>query len=85
MHAKAIRHARLKKDLGAAIQNREFFLLYQPQIDLNTKRISGFEALLRWRHGEFGQTSAGEFIHLAKEKGLIPFHWRMGFARSVLQ
>ena len=71
MHAKALRHAQLKKDLGTAIQNQELFLLYQPQIDLNTKRIRGFEALLRWRHNEFGKTGPAAFIHLAEEKGLI--------------
>jgi len=71
MHAKALRHAQLKKDLGTAIQNQELFLLYQPQIDLHGKRISGFEALLRWRHQKFGETGPKEFIHLAEEKGLI--------------
>jgi diguanylate cyclase (GGDEF)-like protein/PAS domain S-box-containing protein len=71
MHTKALRHARLKKDLGKAIQNRELYLLYQPQIDLITQRISGFEALLRWQHKEFGKTGPEEFIYLAEEKGLI--------------
>jgi diguanylate cyclase (GGDEF)-like protein len=71
MHEKALRNARLKKDLGAAIQNRELFLLYQPQIDLSTNRISGFEALLRWQHSQFGKTAPDDFIHLAEEKGLI--------------
>jgi len=49
----------------------ELFLLYQPQIDLNAKRISGFEALLRWQHNQFGKTAPNEFIPLAEEKGLI--------------
>ena len=71
MHTKALRHARLKNDLETAIQNQELFLLYQPQIDLNTKRISGFEALLRWQHRKFGKTEPGEFIHLAEERGLM--------------
>jgi diguanylate cyclase (GGDEF)-like protein/PAS domain S-box-containing protein len=71
MHEKALRNAQLKKDLGCAIQNREFFLLYQPQIDLRANRISGFEALLRWQHGHFGKTAPDDFIHLAEEKGLI--------------
>jgi len=71
MHKKALRHSRLKKDLTTAIRDKELFLLYQPQIDLVTKRIVGFEALLRWRHTEFGQTWPGEFIQLAEERGLI--------------
>ena len=71
MHKKALRNARLKKDLGTAIQNRELFLLYQPQIDLSTNRISGFEALLRWQHRHFGKTAPDDFIPLAEERGLI--------------
>jgi diguanylate cyclase (GGDEF)-like protein/PAS domain S-box-containing protein len=71
MHEKALRNARLKKDLGTAIQNRELYLLYQPQIDLTANRISGFEALLRWQHSQFGKTAPDDFIYLAEEKGLI--------------
>ncbi|MCF8128310.1 MAG: EAL domain-containing protein [Deltaproteobacteria bacterium] len=71
MHEKALHNARLKKDLGTAIENHELFLIYQPQIDLNENRISGFEALLRWRHPQLGKTAPDDFIHLAEEKGLI--------------
>ena len=72
MHERALRNARLKKDLGTAIQNRELFLLYQPQIDFKEKRVNGFEALLRWRHSRFGKTSRRMSLStLAEEKGLI--------------
>ena len=71
MHEKALHNARLKNDLETAILNRELFLSYQPQIDLNENRISGFEALLRWQHPQLGKTAPDDFIHLAEEKGLI--------------
>jgi len=61
----------LELDLRKAFANGEFELFYQPLINLNTNAISGFEALLRWRHPERGMVGPGEFIPLAEEIGLI--------------
>jgi diguanylate cyclase (GGDEF)-like protein/PAS domain S-box-containing protein len=61
----------LELDLRKAFVNGEFELYYQPLINLRENRISGFEALLRWRHPKRGMVPPGEFIPLAEEIGLI--------------
>lgn len=61
----------LELDLRRALIQREFEIHYQPLINLNTNEVSGFEALLRWRHPERGLVPLGEFIPLAEEIGLI--------------
>jgi diguanylate cyclase len=61
----------LQLDLEAAIERDELFLVYQPFLDLRENRITGFEALLRWRHPARGLVSPLEFVALAEESGLI--------------
>ncbi len=61
----------LELDLRKAFANGEFELFYQPLINLNANAVSGFEALLRWRHAERGMIGPAEFIPLAEEIGLI--------------
>ena len=62
---------RLEAELRQALALRAFELHYQPQQDLTTNRINGFEALLRWRHPERGLVPPAEFVPLAEETGLI--------------
>jgi EAL domain-containing protein (putative c-di-GMP-specific phosphodiesterase class I)/CheY-like chemotaxis protein len=57
--------------LRLAIANQELQLRYQPIIELETSRIKGFEALLRWHHPDFGEVSPLDFIPLAETMGLI--------------
>lgn len=57
----------LEDGLRTATLNNEFELVYQPQLDMATGRITGFEALLRWRHPEIGMISPAEFIPVAEE------------------
>tara|TARA_B100000508_G_C11447458_1_gene272179 strand:- start:229 stop:1620 length:1392 start_codon:yes stop_codon:yes gene_type:complete len=57
--------------LRTAIENNEFHLLYQPQINAATNKLFGVEALLRWEHGKLAQTEPGEFIPIAETSGLI--------------
>ncbi|MBN1303631.1 MAG: EAL domain-containing protein [Anaerolineales bacterium] len=57
--------------LHKALEKKELFLEYQPQIDSETGTMIGVEALLRWRHPEFGVIRPGRFIDLAEETGLI--------------
>ncbi|MDK8462310.1 GGDEF domain-containing phosphodiesterase [Marinobacter sp. SS13-12] len=58
------------KDLRSAIEKQQLELHYQPQFD-RLRRCVGYEALLRWRHPEFGMVSPDEFVPVAEEAGLI--------------
>lgn len=61
----------LEKGLRKAINNDELVLYYQPQIETETRRIIGMEALIRWKHPEKGLISPLDFIPVAEESGLI--------------
>jgi diguanylate cyclase (GGDEF)-like protein len=61
----------LRFDLDRALAAAQFFLLYQPIIDLDTEEISGLEALIRWRHPTHGIVLPETFIPFAEETGLI--------------
>jgi diguanylate cyclase (GGDEF)-like protein len=71
MHAAAIARLALKGDLERALDRDEFFVLYQPVMDLSTLEIVGVEALVRWRHPERGVVGPVDFIPVAEETGLI--------------
>ena len=61
----------LEIELRRALMLREFELHYQPQIDIETQTVEGFEALIRWNHPGRGLIPPGDFIPLAEEIGLI--------------
>ncbi len=71
MQAVAQERIHLEIDLNQALEANEFFLVYQPMLDLATERIVGVEALLRWRHPRTGEMSPDTFIPLAEDNGLI--------------
>lgn len=60
-----------KVDLCKALENDEFELLYQPQVNASTMQVCGAEALIRWNHPSRGLVTPDEFIPLAEETGLI--------------
>jgi diguanylate cyclase (GGDEF)-like protein len=62
---------KLERDLRQALRNQEFEVYYQPQLNLESGKVTGFEALLRWNHPERGLVGPNDFIPLAEETGLI--------------
>jgi diguanylate cyclase (GGDEF)-like protein len=71
MNAENKNRMRLESSLRRAIDRGEFLLHYQPRIDLQTRRINGFEALLRWQDPHEGLIPPGAFVPLAEDTGLI--------------
>ncbi len=71
MHARAVSRLQLESDLRQAIEQQEFCVYYQPIVSLQTGRLSGFEALVRWNHPRRGLVSPADFIPVAEETGLI--------------
>lgn len=71
MHQEAIQVLELENDLRRAVEKQELIVYYQPIISLNTGKIIGFEALVRWQHPLKGLILPTEFIPVAEETGLI--------------
>jgi len=71
MNARVQKRVQLETDMRRALMADEFFLVYQPQIEMQTGRPRGVEALLRWRDPERGVVMPSEFIPIAEETGMI--------------
>jgi diguanylate cyclase (GGDEF)-like protein len=71
MHAEILRYHELENDLKSALAERQFRLLYQPQVSLADGRVHAVEALLRWNHPVRGTVAPDEFIAVAEETGQI--------------
>jgi|GEM_PF-3202929 diguanylate cyclase (GGDEF)-like protein len=64
-------YEKIKGDLKPAIDNNQFYLTFQKQIDLSTQALKGLEVLLRWRHPELGEIPPFRFVEIAEESGAI--------------
>ena len=62
---------KLELELRSALVNDEFELFYQPQVNVASGRLCGFEALMRWNHPTRGLVAPSDFIWLTEEMGLI--------------
>jgi len=71
MHQKAVRRLQLETALRGALQRGEFQVRYQPRVNVASGEVTGFEALLRWQHPEFGLLSPSEFIPVLEDTGII--------------
>jgi diguanylate cyclase (GGDEF)-like protein/PAS domain S-box-containing protein len=71
MREKANNQMQLEKDLQKAVERKELFLVYQPILELEDKKLVGFEALIRWQHPKLGLVPPFDFIQLAEENGTI--------------
>jgi diguanylate cyclase (GGDEF)-like protein/PAS domain S-box-containing protein len=71
LHARALNLLQMETDLRRAVERQEFSVHYQPIIDLSSKKLRGFEALVRWQHPERGFISPLDFIPVAEDTGLI--------------
>jgi diguanylate cyclase (GGDEF)-like protein/PAS domain S-box-containing protein len=80
MSVRAFERLTLENSLRHALDREEFRLYYQPQINIDSGKITGVEALLRWDHPDFGIVSPSDFVPLLEETGLI-----VGVGEWILQ
>ena len=71
LNAQVLERLTLENSLRLALDKKELFLVYQPQMNIATGRITGLEALLRWQHPELGLVPPDKFIRTAENSGLI--------------
>jgi diguanylate cyclase (GGDEF)-like protein/PAS domain S-box-containing protein len=80
---RAVRERReLKRELSQALERGELSVVYQPQFDIDTNQLVGFEALLRWANPTYGQVSPDVFVPLAEEGGFIDAMGRFVLERA---
>ena len=71
MNTQVVERLTIEHDLRLAVENKELFLMYQPQMDIASGKIVGLEALIRWQHPQLGLVPPDRFIRVAENSGLI--------------
>jgi diguanylate cyclase (GGDEF)-like protein/PAS domain S-box-containing protein len=71
MNLKAVERQSIEAGLRGALEKKEFLLHYQPKVNLDTREITGIEALIRWQHPDRGLLLPAKFVHIAEDCGLI--------------
>jgi diguanylate cyclase (GGDEF)-like protein/PAS domain S-box-containing protein len=85
MRDRAVARLRLETDLRNAVEDNAFIVHYQPIVSLETGRIAGFEALVRWRHPTRGMVGPVDFIDVAEDTGIIVQIGRLVLTESCRQ
>ena len=85
MTDKAFERVTLENELRHAIINDEFTVCFQPQYQIENRKITGMEALIRWQHPSMGMVSPGKFIPLAEETGMIVEIDRLVMKKAMTQ
>ncbi|OGA24292.1 MAG: hypothetical protein A3I02_06465 [Betaproteobacteria bacterium RIFCSPLOWO2_02_FULL_67_26] len=84
MNARVAEQLKNENDLRNALLQEQYVLYYQPRFDFASGRISGLEALIRWKHPERGMVAPGEFIPILEETGMIIEVGRWALKRAAL-
>jgi len=85
MHDRVLHNITLENELRLALANNELELYYQPIVAVNSQRIMGFEALVRWNHPTRGLLPPNRFIPIAEESGLIIPLGQWGLRQACVQ
>ncbi|MGD8119134.1 putative bifunctional diguanylate cyclase/phosphodiesterase [Vibrio sp. TRT 29B02] len=80
-----IRAHQIEIELKGAIDNQQLFLVYQPKVDLESNKIVGAEALIRWQHPDLGLVAPNDFIGVAERTAQIIPIGRWVFERAIIQ
>ena len=70
-YTNSIKRLILSGELRAAVENQNLYLCYQPKVNIETGKVLGFEALMRWKHRHYGIVPPLEFIEMAERSGII--------------
>lgn len=71
MSEHVLKRMEMAREMHHAIKRNEFYVLYQPQVDINNGKLVGLESLVRWQHPDMGAVMPDEFISFAEESGVI--------------
>ena len=87
MHDQLLQRHKLEEDIQAALRMKQFALVYQPKVDMQTQQLKGMEALIRWNCPTRGLVRPAEFIRAAEESGyIVPLgYWILGDVCRTIQ